>query len=830
MPPDFLASPPELLATYVCQIFVSPDGNAIIAEVRDEQGRKHTIKGAPDSGPTLAPGVTYRFFGKWEDHPRFGRQFAFAAFVARAGHDRRGVVAYLTTVADNVGGKRAERLWEAYGPMAVITLRENPEAVAAAGIMSVEDAKEASQTLHDEGAFEDVKIGLLALFAGRGFPASKLIRACIKEWGHRAAKHVNRNPYALLVRKLPGCGWKRVDRLYLDLGKPPARLKRQALVAQAEVRNATSGDTWHQAVKIARAVESAIGKEANPRQALRLGIRAGLLVKRNDDAGATWLAEASKGKDEGAVAAAVMIENGSENGVLWPRAESLTGVSDHQREQWARATARRLGILTGTPGTGKTSTVAVAVAQIVERHGANAVAVCAPTGKAATRLTDSFRARGLSIRATTIHSLLEIGRNGHDGDGWGFARCEDYQLDQQFVIVDEASMLDTSLCASLLAACQGRDVPPSEPYVEEENVVVPARCRRCSRKVSDVDSLRIGYGPECRTRVDAKSYAPVGCISTEARRFPAEPRIEEPPLHVLLVGDPYQLPPVGHGAPLRDLIAAGVPRGHLTEIWRNEGLIVRACAAIKDGQHESSLTYDPATGKNLKHVPADSPQEQLARLLEVISAFERSRKFDPVFGVQVLVATNKSGDLAREMVNKAIQGLLNPNGARAEGNPFRVGDKIICLRNGFYPQDGGLPGDSENGLYVANGEIGQVSKVEPRVTFARFFSPDRNLRIPMGKAAEDEASGEDGGQRFDLGYAITCHKSQGSEWPCVIILADGSPGARRVCTREWLYTAISRASQLCITIGREGVLQQMSARVSLEKRKTFLVESLGRVW
>jgi hypothetical protein len=93
----------------------------------------------------------------------------------------------------------------------------------------------------------------------------------------------------------------------------------------------------------------------------------------------------------------------------------------------------------------------------------------------------------------------------------------------------------------------------------------------------------------------------------------------------------------------------------------------------------------------------------------------------------------------------------------------------------------------------------------------------------------EEEDGDGAGCDFDLGYAITCHKSQGSEWPCVIILADPSPGARRVCSREWIYTAISRASQLCITIGKLGVLHQMTARVSLEKRKTFLVEELGRV-
>ena len=440
-------------------------------------------------------------------------------------------------------------------------------------------------------------------------------------------------------------------------------------------------------------------------------------------------------------------------GVLWPRAGLLEGLSPHQSAQWSYASARPVGLLTGTPGTGKTYTVGSVVRSLARRAGEQHIAICAPTGKAAVRLGESLRRVGVGIRPRTIHSLLEISRNGHDGDGWGFQRNASNPLDQRVVIVDEASMLDADLAASLLSACG-------------------------------------------------------------------------PGTHVLLVGDPYQLPPVGHGAPLRDLIAAGAPRGHLSEIQRNAGLIVRACASIKDGKHfETCDRFDPAAGLNLKHIEAAEPAEQLLELEKVHAAFSRSGRFVG-FDCQVIVPTNKSGDLGRHEVNRHLQALLNPGGVSAPPNPFRVSDKIICLKNGWHPQE-----LTNLEAYVANGEIGQVVAVHPRVTHARFSSPHRVIRIPMGKPKEDDQDGEGGaGCDFDLGYAITCHKSQGSEWPCVIILADPSPGARRVCSREWIYTAISRASQLCITIGREGVLQQMTARVSLEKRKTFLVQELGRIW
>ena len=441
-------------------------------------------------------------------------------------------------------------------------------------------------------------------------------------------------------------------------------------------------------------------------------------------------------------------------GVIWPALGPKHGLSDHQAEQWAYASPRPLGLLTGTPGTGKTYTVGAVVKTLCDRIGEEGIAICAPTGKAAVRLGESLRRVAVSIQPRTIHSLLEIGRNGHDGDGWGFQRNEGNPLDERVVIVDEASMLDTDLAASLLRACG-------------------------------------------------------------------------PGTHVLLVGDPYQLPPVGHGAPLRDMIAAGLPRGHLSEIQRNAGMIVRACAAIKDGKHfETCDTFDPESGQNLKHIEVAEPAQQLGELEKVMRAASKSSRFSGLFETQVIVPTNKSGDLGRKEVNRILQGMLNPAGRTEAPNPFRVMDKIICLKNGWHQQTREAGGTE---AYVANGEIGQVVGVEPRATVATFFSPTRSIRIPMGRPREGEEE-EGAGCDFDLGYAITCHKSQGSEWPCVIVLADPSPGARRVCTREWIYTAISRASQLCITIGKESVLQQMVARVSLEKRKTFLVEEIGRAW
>ena len=444
--------------------------------------------------------------------------------------------------------------------------------------------------------------------------------------------------------------------------------------------------------------------------------------------------------------------------ILWPDASRPVNLSSHQREQLARATVGRLGLLIGTPGTGKTYTTGALVDVLAEDYGMSSIAVCAPTGKAAVRVTEAMNRAGVPIRATTIHTLLEITRNGHDGDGWLFARNKDNPLTQRFVIVDEASMVDTDLAASLFSA--------------------------------------------------------IGAQT-----------------HLLFVGDPYQLPPVGHGAPLRDLIAANVPRGELTEIQRNAGLIIRACASIKQGEpFETCRKYDDDAGLNLRHIETEKPDEQLEALLALFAKLQQqsAHNWHPLWDLQVILATNDSGPLSRKEVNRLLQAHLNPTGCGHPDHPFKVGDKVICLRNHF-----ALDLNDPNGPphYLANGEIGEVLDVAPVNRFAaRFTKPERFILAPIGKTKKDDDNGEpaDSGLRtgcdFDFAYGITCHKSQGSEWPVVVVLIDSGGGARRICTREWLYTAISRASTLCITIGRLGVAQQMGKRPALDKRKTLLAE------
>lgn len=432
--------------------------------------------------------------------------------------------------------------------------------------------------------------------------------------------------------------------------------------------------------------------------------------------------------------------------LLWPNPADIDGISDHQRDALGRAFAGRVGILTGGPGTGKTRSAAAALKTIIDQHGLGNVAVAAPTGKAAVRITEALAENGVNIQATTIHRMLAVSRNGHDGKGWGFSYNASNPLPYRYVFLDEPSMLDTDLAAAVFAACQ-------------------------------------------------------------------------PGTHVLLTGDPGQLPPVGHGAPLRDLLAAGVPHGELTETWRNAGDIVLACQAIRAGRPWHASEYlDLADGHNFKHFETRLSTHALRHMEGLLGTVPGG--IDPVWDVQVLCAINDNSDVSRESLNKRLQAMLNPGNAERAAGKFRLDDKVICLSNTMLPivDDTGeivRVGGEEVTDFVANGEIGCIVHLDKK---AKRF--DVAIDSPRRTVAVRGAYVE----MFDLAYAITVHKAQGSQAPVIVFMVDEARGARFVGCRELIYTALSRAQKLAVTIGRKATIDQDCRRVALAGRKTFLRE------
>lgn len=699
----------------------------------------------------------YRLFGRWESHAKYGDSFAFKTFVRSTPHGRSGVMRYLQT-ANGIGAAISEKLWEKFKGDAIRILRENPDvASSAVPQLRLDVAQAAAIQLQELAHMENCTVSLIDLLDGRGFPKGTA-REAIRSWGNRAPEVIAANPYRLMAFR--GCGFLRTDAMYCDLGHPPTKLKRQALCAWHGVASSREGHTWFPIEHAIGSINAKVsGAEINGPKAIELARRSKVLSVHENGDGLLWVAEEKKAQAESRVA--MYIAKALQEAPSWPSQlhPEFDRLSDHQRSEVQNATSTQIGILAGSPGSGKTFSSAAIVRAICADHSTGEIAACAPTGKAAVRLTQQIQNAGIDLKAMTIHRLLGV-ESASDRDGWRFVHRPGNPLPYRWIFADETSMSDTSLMASLLSA----------------------RAR--------------GTG-------------------------------------VLFIGDPGQLAPVGHGAPLRDLMQFGKETselgvGHLTEIHRNAGTIVRACADIRIGKRfTTDEQLAPTLGHNLKLLPASSPEraaDEIVSAIRKIAALGR----DPVWDVQVVIAVNKNSPLSRNELNKRLQSELNPRGFGVAGSPFRVGDKIICTKNGWQRAVEPDPLDREqvDGKYlICNGEQGVVIGVAPKLTTASFDG--KKIAIPRGEAKEEGGDDDSGtGCDFTLAYAVSCHRCQGSEWPIVIVALDESGGAKQVCSREWLYTAISRAREVCLLVGKRSVADSMCGKLALHNRKTFLVDSL----
>lgn len=763
-----------------------------LEEEQRRQGRKSSFQVKLDSRrDELKHGVHYRLWGRWVEHRKYGRQFHAQAWALARPHGRQAVVRYLQ-LAPWIGPAGAEKLWQNFAGDAVRVAREQPEVISSliGGSLNLERAKEAAKWFATQQACEETMIGLTDLLQGRGFPKATAKRA-LDKWGSRAVEIINRNPYALMAFR--GCGFGKTDAMWLELGKPAGAMKRQALCAWYTVATDSEGHTWFPVEFVERGLRRRIaGADVQPVAAIKLTLRARLLAKRRDERGRLWLAEFRKAEAERKVAEWAASKAAEPSN--WPSVDAVPRISEHQREELRKALRSPLAILTGGPGTGKTFTVANLVPLLAACGGK--VAAAAPTGKAAVRLTEVLAGYGLELKATTIHSLLKVqsapGEGSRDSDDeWEFGSGEFKPLDCRWLLVDESSMIDASLMAALAKA--------------------------------------IARGT-----------------------------------HVLFIGDINQLLPVGHGAPLRDLIGAGASCGELTEIRRNAGSIVRACDAIRRGQpiqYDQAIDLEVEPPRNLMLIEAATPEIQKANLLKLLDKLKQNRG-ENVWGVQVLAAVNKSGPLSRRAINLLLQSHLNPNIDGASRDTLRLNDKVVNTKNGSYRDVvGGLD------VRVANGEIGEVTEISPGRMTVKLTSPDRIILVPRGQqdresdsdrvkrhqasdpnqaakdrkeganaenSSGDSDSGNDSGKtlvdtgcNWDLGYCLSTHKAQGSEWPVVIVMLDDSPGASRLCSREWLFTAASRAKEMEFQIGKQETSLRMSRLTTIHRRKTFLVERIA---
>jgi exodeoxyribonuclease V alpha subunit len=348
-------------------------------------------------------------------------------------------------------------------------------------------------------------------------------------------------------------------------------------------------------------------------------------------------------------------------------------------------------VLTGGPGTGKTTTVRA----IVQAHGAldRSVALCAPTGRAAKRLSEAA-----GVEAKTIHRLLEW--NPATGR---FNRDRRSPLEADLILVDEASMLDVRLASQLFAA-----IAPSATLV--------------------------------------------------------------------LVGDIDQLPPVGPGQPLRDLIASGICKTvRLHEVFRQaqQSAIVRGAHSVLEGVLPEPTPPGTRGDGDLFLIAATDPEMIIERVVQALRRMSVAYGLDPIVDVQVMTPMRR-GPLGTNRLNEVLQEAFNPREPQeAAPTLFRSGDKVMQLRN-----------DYEKEVY--NGDLGEVHRVEGGVTYVRFD----------GREVQYSADDLDD---ITLAYACTVHKVQGSEFPAAVIVLHNAHFM--LLNRALLYTALTRAKKLAVLLG-----------------------------
>lgn len=702
--PDLAATPAtQTLHVEVGRVrWSDPAGGFAILDVVTDEGDDVVLRGPlAHVGPDEALDVT----GRWEDHPRHGRQLVVEHVRVRAPVSDAAV---RTTLArtKHVGRRGAAWLVAKHGVGVMDLLDADPRAILGAvpgiGPARIDAAVRSWQANASERS-------LRTFLDEHGVPAAVAARVA-RHADVVSLELLRTDPYALC--ELDGVGFLTADALARALGTPPDAPGRldAGLVHALELAEA-DGHCFLPRAELGARAEALLGADVLGRLE---GLAArGLVVVEGDR---VW--EARLHATERGLARRVTELLVAKPALDAVEAERPTGDLAPSDAQWSvveQVLGGRLALLTGGPGTGKTQ----AMRTLVDVLGAagRKVRLCAPTGKAARRLAETTGAS-----ASTVHRLLEW------VPGEGFAKGADDPIGSaDLLVVDEASMLDVRLAAALFDA----------------------------------------VGP--RT-------------------------------HVLLVGDPDQLPPVGPGRVLEDLLAAGsVPTTRLTEVFRQaaRSMIVRAAHAMNHGElppvtpregdlHDFFLIgrRDPAA---IFREACDLVVERLPRHYGVAPS-----------EVQLLAPMHR-GPLGIDAFNEALRARLNPEGSPIGGTPLRVGDRVIQTRN-----------DHEHELM--NGELGVIATHDADRDDVVLATDDgRRIKLDVSDLGT-----------LRLAHAVSIHKAQGSQMPVVVLPVHRSQAV--MLSRPLVYTGVTRATTAVVLVGDPDALATAVRRTEARGRHTALAE------
>lgn len=697
-----------------------PDTGYTVLRLKTADGAAPILVGTM---PQAEPGELLRAEGAWYDDRVWGRQFRAASIQLEPPTSEEGLTAYLAAGrVRGLGEIVARRLVERFGTGLGRIIEDEPERLKEVAGVGAKLIARLRAAWVDQRANRD----LLVFLAGHGIGGARAA-AILDTFGTTARERMTADPY-VLAREIRGIGFRTADAVAMKLGVPPTSpLRVGAALGQVLREAADDGHTaLPHAEAMARLRDLLGGAHETVGAALDAELQSGRLVARIADQGPVLMLgelDAAESAVAGrlrelALAAPAWPEVDAE--VATARAEAALGVAlaGAQAAAIREALCRRVLIVTGGPGTGKTTIVRGILAALAD--AAPDVLLAAPTGRAARRLAEST-----GREARTLHRLLEADPER------GFRRNAQRPLEGDLVVVDEVSMVDTWLMAALLAA-----LPP-----------------------------------------DAA---------------------------LLLVGDVDQLPSIGPGQVLADLIgSAALPTIRLAEVFRQaaESGIVRAAHRINRGELPAFARTDD-TLSDFYGIRVDDPADAAAKLVELVASRIPERfGLDPFTDVQVLTPVHR-GPLGTRALNEALQARLNPAPTAVlvrGGARYAIGDKVMQLENDY---------DRE----VYNGDLGRITAADPETGSVEVGIDGRTL----GYTGEEI-------DRLGPAFAVTVHKAQGSEYPAVVIPLLREHG--RMLRRDLLYTAITRARRLVVLLTEPDALERAvrtassAARVSLLRRR-----------